>query len=745
MLHSLKIRTKIFLAIFLPVLLAITMIVYLIHFHFERRIISEYEQIAIQDSHEKARVLANTFSQFKRMANQIAISIPNMNNWQEYLTNKQKIFPEIQAVFVVNRQGKLLFQSIAPNGAVALPKAIFRDLFSQAVSKGAILLSPSGPAEFKNRIFVLSSTTQIQNSPSPVGVLLELDIPYIFRSVLGFGGTANRIQYYFVDQKDRILFSGQKNDINRKLTDVAAFKKLERQEFTHIFAPKGIHPFETLDSREKNFLYIEPLEFGQFAIVERENLIPVIRAFQASPRFLGILIAFILLVIMIISEILATHVSNPLRSLVAALGLYHEKGFIPPMEKITRRRDEYGILAKEALSYIQEIENKNQEIRRAFEKLKLSEERYFQFLNHSPNLILVTEDHHLVFANQKARELFGNRLGTDEPLADTIGFKNLQGKITSLFEVPRFYRNFPVEGTLLLDDQEIPIFLYHAQFSFKSTKNELFLLVDVRRIKELEIQEKQMEWKLIESNRLASLGILTAGIAHNLYNPLASIIGLGEILKMKYPDEKQVNAILEAANQMEKTILLVTDRNRHEVSNRKMKIDLNALLSDSIRLLEMNHRLHLQFEKNVQLDPKVPPIWGRYGDFSVSLEAFLYNAVEAMEKSEQRTLTAQTRFLSDQIEIRIGDTGPGIAREDLDKIFLPFFTTKISKENENDRNQPNLGLGLFVAHHLLEVYGAKIDVNSQTGRGTTFIIRIPVRPKGKESEEKSQPGNAAKS
>ena len=745
MLHNLKIRTKIFWAIFLPVLIATAMIVYLIHFHFEKRIIKEYEQIAIQDSHEKARVLANTFSQFKRMANQIATSIPNMNNWQEYLTNKQKIFPEIQAIFVVNRQGTLLFQSVAPNAAAALPQDIFRKLFSKAASNGAVLLSPSGPAEFRNRVFVLSSATRVRNKQAPVGVLLELDVPYIFHSVLGFSASEGRIQYYFVDQKDRILFSGKKGEIDEKLVDILAFKKLGSKKIARIFAPGGIHPFEVLDSREKTFLYIEPLEFGQFAIVERENLVPVIRAFQASPRFLGIVIAFILLIIMIISEILATHVTNPLSSLVAALGLYHEKGFVPSMEKITRRRDEYGTLAKEALSYIQEIENKNQEIRRAFEKLKLSEERYFQFLNHSPNMILVTEDHHLIFANQKARELFGERPGLNKPLPNAIEFKNLQGKITSLFDVPRFHKHFPVEGTLLLDDSEIPVFLYHAEFTFKSTRNELFILVNVRRVKQLEIQEKQMEWKLIESNRLASLGILTTGIAHNLYNPLTSIIGLGEILKMKYPKEKQVNAILEAANQMEKTILLVTDRNRNEISNQKMQIDLNALLSDSIRLLEMNHRFRFPFEKKIHLDPNVPPVWGRYGDFSVSLESFLYNAVEAMEESKRKILTVQTRFLTDQIEIRIGDTGPGIPREDLDKIFLPFFTTKNPEQAEGDPDRPNLGLGLFVAHHLLEIYGAKIDVNTREGQGTTFIIRLPFSSEAQKEEKPSEPTGSLQS
>ncbi len=725
MFRNLKIRTKIFWAIFLPVLLALSTVVYLIHFHFEKRIVAEYEQIAIEDSHEKAHMLANTLSHFERMADQIAASIPNMNNWPEYLSNKRKIFPEIKAIFVSDAKGHLVFKTPQTNAASTLPAAFFRNLFSKAGNRGALLFSNQ-----KQRVFVLSALTKAKGNTSPVGVFLELDMPFIFDSVLNFPSERNRIQFYFVDRNDQIVFSGNPNEVNRKLAELPAFKQVNHKKLTALLAPGGVRPFEILDKKDKTFLYLEPLESGQFGLAEQENLTPVLKAFQPSPRFLGIVVIFILLIILVVSEILAAHFSHPLQSLVDTLSLYRDKGYIPPMAKIKNRRDEYGILANEAWSYMHEIENKNQELRRAFQQLKISEERYFSFLNHSPNMIFVVEENRVIFANKKAKELLGEQTAQADGLK-TLMFKNLQGQRTPLWELPDFHENFPVEGTLIVKNQEIPVLLYHARFDFNTTRNELFILVDVRRIKQLEILEKQMEWKLIESNRLASLGILTAGIAHNLYNPLTSIIGLGEILKMKYPEEKQINAILQAANQMEKTILLVTDRNKNEISNREMEIHLNDLLTDSLNLLEMNHRLNFPFEKMIRLDPRVPPIWGRYSDFSMGLEAFLSNAVEAMRESEHKVLTVETRFQANQIEIKIADTGVGIAREDLDKVFLPFFTTKTSPANKSGHN---MGLGLFVARHLLEIYGATIDVSSRVGVGTTFLIQIPVAVKKQETQ-----------
>ena len=157
-----------------------------------------------------------------------------------------------------------------------------------------------------------------------------------------------------------------------------------------------------------------------------------------------------------------------------------------------------------------------------------------------------------------------------------------------------------------------------------------------------------------------------------------------------------------------------------------MPVQLNELLADSLELLEMNYQFRYQLHKFTDFDPKLPPVFGRHSDFVISLEAFLYNAVEAMEKSREKTLTVSTKAVDKGIQITISDTGSGIAKEDLDKIFLPFFTTKAFQDSNDNRRSYNMGMGLFMSYRLLETYGTIINVKSEPNKGTTFIITIPI-------------------
>lgn len=723
---NVKIRTKIFWAIFLTVTIAMATFIYQIHFHSEKQIINEYEQIAIQDGQGKARALSNTFSNFENMANQIARSIPKMNNWQEYLSNKKDIFPEIKSVFIFNKKGEILFQSAVRGSTTQFPKDIFQLLFTKVKSNGAGLVSLTNQGKFLKHMFILSGITRLKNNRESVAALLELDIPYIFNAVLNYPDEKGFIHYYFVNRNGLILFTADSSEIGRRISDIPVFRRINQGGSANLESPNGIHSFEMLDRKHKVFIFQEPLESNHFGIVERENLSPILKAFQPKTQFMGIVIAFNLLIIFLISELLALYFSRPLRFLVNALGSYQTKGVIPPMLGVKNRSDEFGILARRALGHIEEIEKKNQQVQTVLEELKISEERYFQFLNNSPNMILVRQSGRVIFTNRNAEKILGIKKEEIDS-SDIVLFKNLQGKVYPLLTINETYRSFPIEGTLILAGNELPVLVYYARFEHQRTKNELFILVDVRRVKQLEIKEKQMEWELIESNRLASLGILMAGIARHLQDPLNAIIGYAEILKMKYPDETEVNTILSAANQIEKTILLATEHSKKEIENQEIKIQLNDLLMDLLNLLRMNYRSKEPFQDIVHLDPNLPAILGRYEDFSISLEAFLYNAVEAMEKSKKKILTVTTQSNDNRIEIRIDDTGSGINRENLDKIFLPFFTTKKSDGASGKRQNHNMGLGLFMAHRLLQAYGAKIDVRSRVNNGSTFVITIPIQ------------------
>ena len=722
MFQNTKIRTKIFWAIFLVVIISLIDVIYMIHYHSEKQILNEYEQIAVDSWKDRAHALSLTFNHFKLMNTMIARSITHMNNWKEYLSNKRELFPEIRNILVFKANGVILYEVSSPKDKIPVSQKELKRLFLTA-SPQKSSIHPANMNPQISRIYVLSEVTKLKNAATPIRILLDLNIPYIFGSALTNRSEERRSTYYFIDQKGTIIFAKELNKIGKNLFDLRDFQKstglsiLRNEDKTK--------PLETLDKTHKYFVFREPLEGGTFELVGMENLLPVLKAFQPNARFLGIFIVLNLLIMMLISELLATHFSKPLQTLVKSLSYYKEHNTLPSLKTVEKRNDEYGILAQNVLTYLKEIDEKNRQIQMTLEQLKISEERYFQFLNHSPNMVFVVEGERLIFVNRAANRVLGLEQDGGIGYQKLPMFKTAQGKLHPLLHIPEHYHSFPIEGTLQLQNNNLPILLYYSEFSYENTKHKLFILVNVTEIKQLEIKEKQMEWELMESNHLASIGILTTGIAHNLNNPLTSIIGFTEMLRVKYPDEEEINSILRASNQMEKIIFMIMDRRKKEVDSKEIPIQLNEVIQDTLQLLDINTQFHYNLKKVVDLEPQLPTVLGRYGDFSLIMDAFLYNAAEAMDKSSQKILKLTTRSLKHGIQITISDTGAGIDSKDLDKIFLPFFTTKGSEENREKMNNHNAGLGLFMAHKLLEKYRAKIDVNSEKGMGTTFVITIP--------------------
>jgi len=722
MFHRIKIRTKIFWAIFLVVVISLIDVIYLIHYHSEKQTLNEYEQIAVDSWKDKAHAISLTFSHFKMMDAMIARSITRMNNWKEYLSNKREVFPEIRNILVFNANGEILYDVSSEKNRIPVSQNDLKKLFS-TTSPQMSSIQPANMDHRISRIFVLSEVTTLKSANTPIRILLDLNIPYIFGSALSNRSEERRSSYYFVDREGTIVFTKESKKIGKNLVDLPDFQKFVG--FSIMRNQNTTKPLETLDKIHKAFIFREPLEGGAFELIGVENLVPVLKAFQPSARFLGIFIVLNLLIMMLISELLASQFSKPLQTLVKSLSYYKEHNTLPSLKTVEKRNDEYGILAQDVLTYLEEIDKKNQQIQITLEQLKISEERYFQFLNHSPNMVFVVEGERLIFVNRTANRILGLKQNGGINHQKLPMFKTAQGKSYPLLHLPEYYHSFPIEGTLQLPNNELPILLYYSEFSYENTKHKLFILVDVTKIKQLEIKEKQMEWELMESNHLASIGILATGIAHNLNNPLTSIIGFTEMLRVKCPDEEEINSILRAANQMEKIIFMIMDRRKKEVDSKEIPIQLNEVIQDTLQLLDINTRFHYKLEKVVDLEPQLPTVLGRYGDFSLILDAFLYNAAEAMDKSPQKILKITSHSLKEGIQITISDTGTGIDSEDLDKIFLPFFTTKEPHGKREKMHNQNAGLGLFMAHKLLEKYRARIDVNSVKGKGTTFVMTIP--------------------
>ncbi|TKJ42116.1 hypothetical protein CEE37_00115 [candidate division LCP-89 bacterium B3_LCP] len=261
------------------------------------------------------------------------------------------------------------------------------------------------------------------------------------------------------------------------------------------------------------------------------------------------------------------------------------------------------------------------------------------------------------------------------------------------------------------------------------------LIVSATDVSQLRILESQ----LLQAQKLEAIGLLTSGIAHNINSPLSAIIMTAEMAKLNNPDIKEFDDVLQAAFRIRDIITNLTEKSRMDQAMDVVDINISDLISTELKFLEANIFFKHQVETNLQLQPDIPTIRGLYSDFSQCLQNLFQNALDAMEDTEERTLSISTEYShsDNRIVLTIIDTGQGIPPEDIPRIFEPFYTTKACKENEGIMRPSGTGLGLSSVKHLLEKNGASIKVESNPGTGTCFCIDIPVTVKIERSKEKA--------
>jgi signal transduction histidine kinase len=243
------------------------------------------------------------------------------------------------------------------------------------------------------------------------------------------------------------------------------------------------------------------------------------------------------------------------------------------------------------------------------------------------------------------------------------------------------------------------------------------------KLKESEKKEKQLQQELDRSRRLASIGKLAAGVAHEINNPLTGIIGFSERLMRANTDEKinqDLGRINSEARRVAKVVsnLLTFARQREP---KKQYADVNDILQSSLELRAYELKTS-NIEVVTNLAPNLPEI---IADFPQIQEVFLniiLNAEQVMTEAHGRgKLSIKTRQIKDRIRVSFTDDGPGIPDEHLDKLFDPFFTTRWEKGGT--------GLGLSACHSIVTEHGGKIYVESQLGKGATFIVELPLTAK----------------
>lgn len=226
----------------------------------------------------------------------------------------------------------------------------------------------------------------------------------------------------------------------------------------------------------------------------------------------------------------------------------------------------------------------------------------------------------------------------------------------------------------------------------------------------------QTEEQLRRADRLSALGELSAGMAHEIRNPLGSIKGAVEILKDDYtPDDAKyefIGILLKETDRLNRIVQEFLGFSRPKQPEFR-QADLNEAIESVLTLTTQEAR-----KAGVKIDKKLDPDIGKRSlDAGMLKQAFLnlvLNAIQAMPNGG--VLTVESRLESDAIEVKIVDTGVGIPEGDRKKLFSPFFTTKKS----------GTGLGLAITYRIIENHRGRIDVASEQGKGTTFTVKLPI-------------------
>jgi len=379
------------------------------------------------------------------------------------------------------------------------------------------------------------------------------------------------------------------------------------------------------------------------------------------------------------------------------------------------RRIMYPLTSEGPSRLFVEISRDVTEYRNLIRELRASEKKFRAILDTATDAIIsIDSAHRIVVFNNAAQEIFG--YSRDEVLGEDLNMlipprygdhsrfvkrfletrtPRVMGKTLSLRAARRGGEEFPIE-----------LGLSYYEMGTDITFTAIIRDVSVQR---------QLEKKLLQSERLAAVGQTVAHVAHEIKNPLMIIGGFSHQIKDGLRDPKAVQKlgmILDEVRRLERLVADLGDFTK-VYSLVKRQANVNSVIQDVLKIMTgiyspgpHGFKADLASDlKEITCDPdKLKQVFMN----------IITNGIQAMDAGG--TITITTRNTPDNVEIRIRDEGVGIREEDLLHIFEPFFTTR-------DRGS---GLGLAIAYKVVEAHMGEIWADSEPGEGTTFVVRLPI-------------------
>jgi two-component system, NtrC family, sensor kinase len=254
---------------------------------------------------------------------------------------------------------------------------------------------------------------------------------------------------------------------------------------------------------------------------------------------------------------------------------------------------------------------------------------------------------------------------------------------------------------------------------------------------------RKAEAEVTQGEKLASIGLLASGIAHELNNPLTGVLTFTSLLRKKMPegsvDAEDLDLVIRETRRCASIIRRLLDFAREKVPSMGL-VSLDALIQDVVRFVDGPVTLQ-NTAIELQLAPALPAVWGDADLIKQVLLNIVVNAAQALESERSGRIVVATRALpamGDEpalVEVSVTDNGCGITPGNLQRIFDPFFTTKGVGQGT--------GLGLSVSYGIVKAHGGQIKVESSVGEGSTFRVQLPIAPSSANAD--SRPADSSPS
>jgi len=372
---------------------------------------------------------------------------------------------------------------------------------------------------------------------------------------------------------------------------------------------------------------------------------------------------------------------------------------------------------------------KRQEVERAQHQAEADWHNTFDSLEEV--VLIIDTDYRIEKINSRGLALFGR--SQEEVIGrkcyEVVDSSNQPSEYCPLRQALRSQKAVSVECYHQLTGRHfslrsVPIIDEHGQIA-----KFVYLMKDITKEVKAKERERELVQELNLTSRLASIGEAAAGIAHEINNPLTGVIGFAQMLsQMDIPEDirEAVEVIEDGARRtagIVEKLLTFARRNRPE----KEYADINYIVKSALDIRSYELRTN-NIEVITQLAPDLPRTMANVGQLQQVFLNIIVNAEQAMARANGRgRLLVKTEKVNGYIRVSIADNGPGISKDNLGKIFDPFFTTK--------GEDGGTGLGLSISYGIIKEHRGKIRARSTLGKGTTFIIELPILKEAKPEED----------